>query len=152
MIIFLKLVCKSPVLKQQLRIGKKGKQFNLYLFTENCVSNSEVNNSSGSRNKKRVEKLLKKWGFYKYPQLWNVLKGDISLVGPRAESPGVVKTYSDVQKHKLIVQPGITGLWDISPHKQSILYQDKDMDIYYIQNQSLFLDIIILLRKSFRFF
>jgi lipopolysaccharide/colanic/teichoic acid biosynthesis glycosyltransferase len=80
------------------------------------------------------------------PQLWNVLKGDMSLVGPRPEMPFIAETYDDWQRRRLSVKPGITGLWQILGRKDLPMHENLQYDFYYIRNRSLSLDLSILLR------
>ena len=82
------------------------------------------------------------------PHIINLLIGSLSLVGPRPPIPYEVDKYKNWHlKRVLEVKPGITGLWDFSPHRNTSIFQDRDMDIYYLNNQSFLLDIIILSRK-----
>jgi len=80
------------------------------------------------------------------PQLWNVLKGDMSLVGPRPEMPFIAAGYDDWQRRRLSVKPGITGLWQILGRKDLPMHANLQYDFYYIRNRSLTLDASILLR------
>jgi len=80
------------------------------------------------------------------PQFWNVLKGDMSVVGPRPEMPFIVDTYNDLQRERLVVKPGITGLWQIGADRGGPIHDDIDYDLYYIENMSILLDIVIILR------
>jgi len=80
------------------------------------------------------------------PQFWNVLKGEMSIVGPRPEMPFIVKKYTEWQKRRLDVKPGITGLWQILGRKDLPLHENIEYDFYYIKNRSLFLDLVIILK------
>ena len=80
------------------------------------------------------------------PQLFNVLKGEMSLVGPRPEMPFIVEAYDDWQRRRLSVKPGITGLWQILGRKDLPMHANLQYDFYYIRNRSLSLDVSILLR------
>jgi lipopolysaccharide/colanic/teichoic acid biosynthesis glycosyltransferase len=80
------------------------------------------------------------------PQLWNVLKGDMSLVGPRPEMPFIVQTYTPWQRQRLAVTPGITGPWQLSSVRHAPIHQHLHYDLDYIKNQSLLLDFRILLQ------
>jgi lipopolysaccharide/colanic/teichoic acid biosynthesis glycosyltransferase len=141
---------RSRVIIKDQRVGRDSALFHFYRLAGSVERGTPWESEPGKP--KKLIKVMRKCGMGIYPQLLNVLKGDMSFVGPRAEIPERVRDFNEVQKQKLNVKPGITGMWDISPHKESIFYQDKDMDIYYIQNLSLFLDVIILLRRMFRFF
>jgi len=80
------------------------------------------------------------------PQLINVLKGDMSLVGPRPEMPFIAASYDEWQRRRLSVKPGITGLWQILGRKDLPMHANLQYDFYYIRNRSLSLDVSILLR------
>jgi len=78
--------------------------------------------------------------------LINVLKGEMSVVGPRPEMPFIVATYNKLQRERLRVKPGITGLWQISADRESDIHENMSYDLYYIEHRSLLLDVAILLR------
>lgn len=78
------------------------------------------------------------------PQLWNVLKGDMSIVGPRPEMPFHVANYDEVQRDRLKVKPGLTGMWQISPDRNKEIHDNIDYDLYYINNMSFFVDLILV--------
>jgi len=80
------------------------------------------------------------------PQLWNVLRGEMSLVGPRPEMPFIVSRYEEWQRRRLTVPPGITGLWQILGRKDLPMQRNLQYDFYYIKNRSLSMDLSILLR------
>jgi len=79
------------------------------------------------------------------PQIVNVLKGEMSLVGPRPEMPFIVAEYDEIHKERLKVLPGITGLWQLSGDRKKAIHENMDYDLYYIRNMSFFLDIAILI-------
>jgi lipopolysaccharide/colanic/teichoic acid biosynthesis glycosyltransferase len=89
---------------------------------------------------------LRKTSIDELPQLWNVLRGEMSLVGPRPEMPFIVDTYDEWQRRRLTVKPGITGLWQILGRKDLPMHENLQYDFYYIRNRSLVLDASILLR------
>ena len=80
------------------------------------------------------------------PQLVNVLRGEMSLVGPRPEMPFIAESYDEWQKRRLSVKPGITGMWQILGRKDLPMHENLQYDFYYIRNRSLGLDLSILLR------
>ena len=99
-------------------------------------------------NDSRVTKagrLLRKTSLDELPQLFNVLKGDMSFVGPRPEMPFIVETYRDIHRERLKALPGITGLWQLSGDREKAIHENMDYDLYYIRNRSFFLDVAILL-------
>jgi lipopolysaccharide/colanic/teichoic acid biosynthesis glycosyltransferase len=80
------------------------------------------------------------------PQLINVLKGEMSLVGPRPEMPFIVDMYHSAEGERFAARPGITGLWQISPARAFPIHENLQYDLHYIRNQNLFLDCAIILR------
>ena len=94
----------------------------------------------------RVGGLIRRWSLDELPQLWNVLKGDMSLVGPRPATPREVALYEDWQLQRLETPPGITGLWQVSGRSELGFSEQVVLDIMYTENWSLGLDLRILLR------
>jgi lipopolysaccharide/colanic/teichoic acid biosynthesis glycosyltransferase len=93
----------------------------------------------------RLGRFLRKTSLDELPQLWNVLKGDMSLVGPRPSIPYEVELYEPWQRRRLETLPGITGLWQATARSASSFEESVKMDIWYIDHQSLWLDLKILL-------
>jgi lipopolysaccharide/colanic/teichoic acid biosynthesis glycosyltransferase len=96
----------------------------------------------------RVGRWLRETSADELPQLMNVIKGDMSLVGPRPEMPFIVAGYDEWQRRRLSVKPGITGLWQILGRKDLPMHENLQYDFYYIRNRSLALDISILIRTT----
>jgi lipopolysaccharide/colanic/teichoic acid biosynthesis glycosyltransferase len=94
----------------------------------------------------RFGRFLRRTSLDELPQLLNVLRGEMSLVGPRPEMPFIVEKYEPWQRRRLDVKPGITGLWQVIGRKNLPLHLNMEYDLYYIKNQSLLLDIEILLK------
>jgi hypothetical protein len=88
---------------------------------------------------------LRTAGLDELPQLLNVLRGDMSLVGPRPEMPFIVKQYTPLQRQRLAAKPGITGLWQLSAERHDAIHVNLEYDLHYIRHQSLLLDGLILL-------
>jgi lipopolysaccharide/colanic/teichoic acid biosynthesis glycosyltransferase len=80
------------------------------------------------------------------PQLWNVLVGDMSLVGPRPELPEIVARYEPWQHARHLVTPGITGWWQVNRDPHRLMHEATELDLHYVRNQSLLLDLWILIR------
>lgn len=138
----------SPVFTQK-RVGLKGKKFTLYKFRTMKPESDEYEVAPISMNDSRVTgigKLLRRTSLDELPQLFNILRGDMSLVGPRPEMPFIVDKYTSWQRHRLDVKPGLTGMWQIMGRKELPLHDNLEYDYYYIRNQSLMLDFTILLR------
>ena len=89
---------------------------------------------------------MRRWSLDELPQLWNVLVGDMSIVGPRPQIPEEVATYDEWHRKRLVVSPGLTGLWQVSGRSELSFDEMVIYDIYYIENWSLGLDFRILLR------
>jgi len=142
----------------QQRVGKCGKKFHMYKF-RSMVNNAETVNyeleeiiSQGPifkvRNDPRVTpigKILRKYNLDEIPQFFNVLKGEMSVIGPRPPLPKEVSMYDQWHKARLEIKPGITGLWQIDKERKWRFDEMARLDIYYILNWSLLLDLKILL-------
>ncbi|MDP2600463.1 MAG: sugar transferase, partial [Deltaproteobacteria bacterium] len=147
--LMVKLGSRGPIFFRQKRVGKDGKLFAMYKFRTMAVE-TPVYMPSPSSNE--PSKYINKFGSFlrdtnldEIPQLWNVLKGDMSIVGPRPEMSFHVEKYDEVQRDRLKVQPGLTGLWQISPDRDKEIHDNIDYDLYYINNQSFFLDLVLVL-------
>lgn len=139
----------SSAIISQERIGLNGKKFILYKFRTMKIDTPLYASAPRKDNDSRVTKFgkfLRKYSLDELPQLWNVLKGEMSIVGPRPEMPFIVEKYEPWQKIRLEVKPGITGLWQILGRKDIPLEENIEYDIYYVYNQSFFLDLAIILK------
>ena len=138
---------KGPVLFWQTRIGKDGKPFRIAkfrtMFVEKCADEEAPSHDSDPRVT-RFGRVLRRYSLDELPNFWNVLLGSMSLVGPRPEMPFIVERYDRRHRERLLVKPGITGLWQISYARQYAIHDNLDYDIYYIENQSLLLDLVIM--------
>jgi lipopolysaccharide/colanic/teichoic acid biosynthesis glycosyltransferase len=94
----------------------------------------------------RVGRVIRRFSIDELPQLINVLRGEMSLVGPRPEMPFIVDQYGPFERRRLLVRPGITGLWQISPARAQPIHESMEYDLYYIHRHNIFLDVAILLR------
>jgi exopolysaccharide biosynthesis polyprenyl glycosylphosphotransferase len=158
--LLVKLTSKGPIIYRQVRCGLYGRTFVLYKIRSMCDGAEDVlweikhlNEMAGPvfkmRNDPRVTPLgrfLRKSSIDEWPQFWNVLKGDMSLVGPRAPLPQEVKEYTRWQRRRLSVKPGITCLWQVSGRNEINFHEWMKLDLHYIDNWSLLLDFKILLR------
>jgi len=153
-----KLTSKGPVIFSQERVGLNGRVFKMYKF-RSMVQNAEelkeklahLNEMSGPVFKIKddprvtpVGKFIRKTSLDELPQLWNVLKGDMSLVGPRPPLPKEVNMYDPKYRKRLAVKPGITCIWQISGRNDVDFEQWMEMDANYIDSWSLWLDMKIL--------
>lgn len=150
----------SPIFRQT-RIGRHGEPFQLYKFRTMVVNAEELREELEERNEMdgpvfkikddpritRIGKFLRSTSIDELPQLLNVLKGDLSMVGPRPPLPCEVELYTDYQKLRLIVTPGLTCFWQISPRRNEVSFREwVEMDLDYIQNRTMLLDIRLILR------
>ena len=147
--ILIKLDSPGPVFFRHDRIGKDGKRFMLWKFRSmrtNVPEYEESPRSAVDGRLTRIGRLIRRLSVDELPQLINVLKGDMSLVGPRPEMPFIVARYHPVECERLIARPGITGLWQISPARAFPIHENLHYDLHYIRNQNFFLDCAIVLR------
>ena len=138
----IKLTSNSPVIFRQERIGLSGRIFTIYKFR------SKVHQASSWR----FGEFLRKASVDELPQLWNVIKGDMSLVGPRPHVLEQVVIYQTWQYKRLTVKPGITGLRQIETLKKDIEFNELiELDLEYIENYSIWLDFKILVMTIYGF-
>lgn len=156
----IKLDSPGPAVFRQLRVGKSGRQFWCYKFRsmrQGAEDERErlqaFNEADGplfkirdDPRRTRVGRWLRRTSLDELPQLYNVLRGEMSLVGPRPPLPEEVARYEAWQMRRLEVAPGMTGLWQVSGRSNLSFDEQCLLDIYYIENWSPFLDITILLR------
>ncbi|MED3936471.1 sugar transferase [Priestia megaterium] len=151
---------KGAIFFSQKRVGKNGKEFNMYKF-RSMVSNAEEklaellehNETTGAmfkmKNDPRVTKIgrfIRKTSIDELPQLINVLKGDMSLVGPRPPLKREVEQYSEYHLQRLLVTPGCTGIWQVSGRSNIGFEEMVELDLYYIKTRNCKLDIKIILK------
>lgn len=148
-----RLTSAGPVLFRQRRLGRKGKPFMICKFRTMYVNSSEIRNPDGSTctrvNDPRVTSVgqfLRRTSLDELPQLVNVLRGEMSLVGPRPDQVDQLQYYTEAEKRKLAVKPGMTGLAQISGRNNIAWTQRKQIDIDYVERQSFWLDLVIMLR------
>lgn len=154
---------KGSLLFYQTRIGKNEKPFRMFKF-RSMVSNAEEklkellaqNEIEGAMFKMkndpritRVGKFIRKTSIDELPQLINVLRGDMSLVGPRPPLVREVAEYTEYDKLRLTVTPGCTGLWQVSGRNELSFKEMVELDLQYIQKRSVLFDLIIIF-KTFR--
>lgn len=141
----------APILFRQKRIGMGGEPFEILKFRSMFVNAPKYAVTPESGRDPRITpigRILRRTSLDELPQLFNVLRGDMSLVGPRPEMAFIVETYNDLQRQRLNAKPGITGLWQISPDRAQAIHENMDYDIYYIRNQSFLLDLAILAKTA----
>ena len=156
--ILIKVEDHGPVFYKQVRVGKNGKTFKMYKFRSMFVNADQMlaklkeqNDVEGPmfkmRDDPRVTKIghfIRKHSLDELPQFLNVIKGDMSLVGPRPPLPSEVAEYSDYDKQRLYVTPGCTGLWQATERNEVGFNEMVQLDIQYIQRASFMFDLWII--------
>jgi len=158
MAILIKLDSPGPIFYTPDRVGQNGRIFKMYKFRSMVVDADErrqevitytedgkpIHKQAEDPRVTRVGKFIRRASLDELPQLLNVLKGEMSLVGPRPEMPWLVDLYEPWQYKRFAVPQGITGWWQINGRSSKPMHLHVEEDLYYIQNYSLLLDIIIL--------
>lgn len=152
---------KGPVFFRQERVGKDGKTFQMFKFRSMCVDAEEhlaelkdLNEKTGPVFKiaedpriTRVGKWLRKLSLDELPQFVNVLRSDMSIVGPRPALPSEVENYSDYQRQRLLVKPGITCYWQTRRNRDTITFNEwVDLDLLYIKKCSAWSDVKLIIQ------
>jgi exopolysaccharide biosynthesis polyprenyl glycosylphosphotransferase len=156
----IKLDSPGPALFVQERIGENGQPFEMLKFRSMVVGAERMNNAMATHGRDdvivhktpndarvtRVGRFIRRTSLDELPQLFNVLRGEMSLVGPRPELPWLVENYEIWQRRRFAVPPGITGWWQINGRSDRLMHMHTEDDLYYIQNYSPLLDLQILWR------
>ena len=151
----------GPIFFSQTRIGKNGRRFKIYKFRSMYMDAEERKKELMEQNKMsglmfkmdddpritKVGKFIRKTSIDEFPQFWNVLKGDMSLVGTRPPTEDEFKQYKARYKKRLSMKPGITGLWQVSGRSSITDFEDVvKLDVQYIENWSFGMDLKILVQ------
>jgi len=158
--ILIKLTSPGPIVFRQKRVGRNGRLFTLYKLRTMREDAEQLKDSLMAKNEvdgpvfkikkdpriTGVGRVLRKLSIDELPQLWNVLRGDMSLVGPRPPIPAEVEKYERWQRRRLSMRPGITCIWQVSGRSGVAFNRWMEMDLEYIDNWSLGLDLKILLK------
>lgn len=165
-LIFLDDPHASPVFRQK-RVGRHGKVFTMYKFRTMVANAEELRKQLEEHNEMdgpvfkikndpritRVGGILRKTGFDEILQLFNVLKGDMSLVGPRPPLVSEVERYDNYQKLRLVVTPGLTCIWQTTADRNDVPFDEwVEMDIEYIEHRTMFLDLKMIFKTVFMVF
>ncbi len=143
--IAIKLDSKGPILYKQVRTGKGGKNFTMYKFRSMEADNDVYDFTSGDKNT-RVGKFIRKTSLDELPQIINIIKGDMSFIGPRPWLPEYMDVMDENQKHRYDVLPGITGLAQ-AMGRNSITMEDRiRYDLEYVDNCSLKEDVKVVFK------
>jgi exopolysaccharide biosynthesis polyprenyl glycosylphosphotransferase len=159
--ILIKTTSKGPIIFKQSRVGLRGRQFSLYKFRTMIVNAEKLKKDLEAENEMdgpvfkikddprvtNIGKFLRRTGLDELPQLFNILKGEMSLIGPRPPLPSETQQYKRWQLRRLSVKPGLSCFWQIKPDRNNIKFEKwMELDLAYIDNWSLRLDFIILLK------
>ena len=161
--ILVKCTSKGPIIYVSKRVGKNGKLFNFYKFRSMRVgadkeldSLIKQNETGGITFKMKDDPRITKFGKFirktsldELPQLFNILNGSMSFVGPRPALPREVEQYNDYQKQRLLVNQGLTCIWQCSGRSNTTFDEQIEMDLEYIQKRGFFFDIWILIKTFF---
>jgi lipopolysaccharide/colanic/teichoic acid biosynthesis glycosyltransferase len=156
------LESQGPVILHQPRMGENGRLFNMLKF-RTMLGNAEqlretveqvdeqgrlIHKTAHDPRVTRLGHYLRRLSLDEWPQLFNVLKGEMSLVGPRPELPYLVERYELWQRQRFAIPQGITGWWQINGRSDRPMHLHTEDDLYYVQHYSLLLDIYILLKTA----
>ncbi len=159
--LLVKLYDGGPILYRHTRVGHRGREFSCYKFrsmapnadavksTIQKLNDHDDHRTFKMRNDPRVTplgRLLRKASLDELPQLWNIIVGDMSLVGPRPPVPAEVAAYSPADMERLSVKPGLTCIWQVSGRSNIPFPEQLQMDLEYIENRSLLLDLKLIAR------
>jgi exopolysaccharide biosynthesis polyprenyl glycosylphosphotransferase len=150
--VMVKVTSNGPIFFRQERTGQSGRSFVMLKFRSMYVDAPIYGRSPESSTDKRITaagRFLRKTSLDELPQLLNVLRGDMSLVGPRPEMPYITHAYTQLERRRLSVPQGLTGLWQLSGDRRFMIHEAIEYDLYYIENRGIFLDLAILLHTLF---
>ena len=161
-VLMIKFYDRGSIFYTQKRIGQNNKEFSVYKFRTMYEGSHEQRDKVMAETNKdprlakdpqdpRVTKpglFLRRWSIDEIPQIINVLKGEMSLVGPRPPLAEEVNQYEKSEKRRLLVKPGLTGLWQVSGRSELDWEDAVRLDLYYVENWSLTLDILIIIRTA----
>ena len=147
---------RGPILYRQTRVGKDGVDFDVLKLRTMVVGAERMGAGyavdRGDRRITRVGRILRRTSIDELPQLWNILRGDMSVIGPRPTLRYQVDQYDEHQHHRLDIRPGLTG-WAQVHGRASLPWADRiELDVWYVQNRSPKVDLQILLRTPLALF
>ncbi len=141
----------GPAIFKQKRVGQNGKLFDLYKFRSMYTNAPQYGYSPKEAEDPRITpfgRWLRRSSVDEIPQLFNVLRGEMSIVGPRPEMPFIVARYNREQCQRLQVPPGLTGLWQLSADRAFLIHENLQYDLYYIRHRNFFMDLAIVLHTA----
>jgi len=157
--LLVKVTSRGPVFFAQTRVGERGRLFTMYKFrsmranaehlkhgllNDNDMAGGITFKLKNDPRRTRIGSFMRQWSIDELPQLWNVLKGDMSLVGPRPPLPSEVSQYTLAQRRRLDAAPGITCIWQVSGRSEIPFERQVELDTEYIDSHSLSLDVKLL--------
>jgi len=157
-----KATSRGPVLFRQTRVGRGGAEFSMLKFRSMCVDAEErkaelhaLSEGNGVLFKMKqdprvtpIGRVLRRLSLDELPQLFNVLRGEMSLVGPRPPLPAEVALYAPDDTRRMLVKPGLTGLWQVSGRSDLTWEESVRLDLRYVDNWSMALDLLILCKTA----
>lgn len=161
-----KVTSKGPIFFSQKRVGKNGELFEMYKFRSMVVNAEELKGNLEDQNEMsgpmfkikddpritKVGKFIRKTSIDELPQLWNILKGDMSLVGPRPSLPKEVEQFDNWMFKRLSVRPGLTCYWQVSG-RNNIDFEDwMKLDVKYVDERNIWIDIKLIFKTIFVLF
>jgi lipopolysaccharide/colanic/teichoic acid biosynthesis glycosyltransferase len=145
--IAVKLESRGPVIFKQRRVGRDGAEFDLYKLRTMAVGSDRGPDVALAQDDPRITragKLLRRYSLDELPNLVNVLRGEMAIVGPRPTIPSQVERYTEHQRRRLEVKPGLTG-WAVVNGRVSLDWPERiELDVWYVDHRSLWLDVRIL--------
>lgn len=164
--IIIKLESKGPIIFSQQRVGVNGKNFKMYKLRSMVINAEEIKNKLQEQNEMsgpmfkikddpritKVGKFIRKTSIDELPQLFNVLKGDMSLVGPRPSLPNEVEAFEAWMLERLEVKPGLTCYWQVMGRNQIDFEDWMKLDIKYVREKNIWLDIKLIFKTFFVLF
>lgn len=157
-LLLVRLESPGPAIFDQQRVGRGGRRFRIYKFRtmthEPSHGTTWFEDEHGHVSHKlrhdprvtRVGRWLRRSSIDELPQLVNILRGEMSLIGPRPELPQIVETYAPWQHERHLVRPGLTGWWQVSGRSDLPMHENTDLDVFYVRRQSFGLDALIALK------
>jgi exopolysaccharide biosynthesis polyprenyl glycosylphosphotransferase len=158
--IAIKLEDGGPILYSSIRVGENGRLFYMHKFRSMVIDADKLQHTVNHIDEygqlifkhvndpriTHIGRFIRRTSIDELPQLFNVLKGEMSLVGPRPELPWLVESYEPWQRKRFAVPQGMTGWWQVNGRSENPMHQNTEQDLYYVQHYSLWLDIQILWR------
>ena len=164
--ILIKIDSKGPIFFKQKRVGLYGKEFDMYKFRSMVVNAEELKEKLEKQNEMsgpmfkiaddpritKVGKFIRKTSIDELPQLWNVIKGDMSLVGPRPSLPKEVAQFEPWMEERFKVKPGLTCYWQVGGRNNIDFENWMKLDIKYVKERTLAIDIMLIFKTFFVLF